>query len=146
MVLDVFEWLPWASERVVAMFLSITFLLIGIQVTLFHYRQNFNKWVMWGPVIFAPIMFVIAGAYALRPTEWLFWAYVALLVIGFLDGLIGFYYHFRGVGLRVEGYKLRNFMIGPPVILPLLFTALTGLGGMTIYQQVVNHFALLMTR
>ncbi|OEF97760.1 hypothetical protein [Desulfuribacillus alkaliarsenatis] len=140
-----FEWLPWAAERVLAMFIGITFLLIGIQVTLFHYRQNLNKWVMWGPVIFTPIMFIVAATYALRPTEWLFWFYAIMLAIGFLDGLIGFFYHVKGVGLRVDGYKLRNFLIGPPIILPLLFVALTGLGMMSIYQQVLNNFAYVLT-
>ncbi|OEH86605.1 hypothetical protein BHU72_10120 [Desulfuribacillus stibiiarsenatis] len=138
------DWLPWSLERTIALFLSLTFLLIGIQVTLFHYRQNFHRWVMWGPVIFAPIMFVVAGAYALKPQEWLFWLYVGLLVIGLADGLMGFYYHVKGIGSRVEGYKLRNFMIGPPIILPLLFVALSTLGLLTIYEQVVNHFQLMI--
>jgi len=123
-----FEAFSWSIDRIIALFISLSFLFIGIQVTMFHYRQNFHKWIMWGPVIYAPLMFIIAGAFAIHPTEWLFWAYIIMLVVGFLDGIIGFYYHFRGVGLRVEGYKLRNFLIGPPIILPLLFVTLNSLG------------------
>jgi hypothetical protein len=55
--------------------------------------------------------------------------------VGVLDGLIGFYFHFRGVGIRVGGYELRKFLIGPPVVLPLMFTALSVLGLVAVYWR-----------
>ncbi|MFC5448611.1 hypothetical protein [Paenibacillus aestuarii] len=50
--------------------------------------------------------------------------------------MIGFYFHFRGVGIRVGGWALRNFLIGPPVTLPLMFSALSVLGLIAIYWKV----------
>ena len=43
--------------------------------------------------------------------------------------------HIRGVGERVDGYKLRNFLIGPPLTLPALITAVSLLGLIALYWE-----------
>lgn len=121
-------WEYWSLDRIVILFVSLAFLLIGIQVTLFHYRQNFHHKSMWIPVISAPIFFVIGTFHTWFNLDWLHNLFIVLMWFGVVSGLIGFYFHVRGVGIRVGGYALRNFMIGPPIILPMMFTALSVLG------------------
>ena len=102
--------------------------MIFIQVTLFHSRQNFRHWAMWVPIIATPLLGCLALflPFLNSPALRLFTVYV--LIIGVLGGLLGFYYHFVGVGVRVGGYKMNNFLVGPPVILPLMVTAISALG------------------
>lgn len=129
------NWNDWPLYRVLILFVSLAFLLIGIQVTLYHYRQNFHHKAMWMPVIASPIFFVVGVVFVCCNVSWLHTLFLILMWIGSVAGLIGFYYHFRGVGIRVGGYALRNFMIGPPVILPLLFTAVAVLGLISAYWK-----------
>ncbi|WP_274651264.1 hypothetical protein [Paenibacillus humicola] len=121
-------WEHWSLDRVVILFVGLAFLLLGIQVTLFHYRQNFHQKSMWVPVILSPVFFVAAIVLVWYNAQWLRTVFNVLMWLGVVSGLIGFYFHFRGVGIRVGGYALRNFLIGPPVILPLMFSALSALG------------------
>lgn len=57
----------------------------------------------------------------------------ALCWFGMVAGLIGFYKHFRGVGQRVDGYRLHNFLVGPPVILPLFVSAFSALALLALH-------------
>ncbi|RXT08137.1 hypothetical protein [Ammoniphilus sp. CFH 90114] len=128
-------WNGWPLERVGILFVSLAFLMIGIQVTLFHYRQNFHHKAMWIPVLFAPLFFIVGSVFTFYNVGWVSTLFFWLMWLGLIDGLIGFYYHFRGVGIRVGGWALRNFLIGPPIILPLMFTALSGLGLIVMYWR-----------
>lgn len=130
------NWSMWSVDRVLILFVSLAFLLIGIQVTLFHYRQNFNQKVMWAPVISAPIYFIVGVILACYYAPWLHTTFMVLMWIGTLSGLIGFFYHVRGVRVRVGGWTLRNFLTGPPVMLPLMYAALGVLGLIAFYWKV----------
>jgi hypothetical protein len=125
----------WPLDRILVLFVSLAFLMLSIQVTLFHYRQNFHHKSMWIPVIAGPLFFLAGLGLALYPAAWLSTLFLVFMWVGVLDGLIGFYFHFRGVGIRVGGYELRNFLIGPPVVLPLMFTALSVLGLVAVYWR-----------
>ncbi len=127
------NWDGWPLERILILFDSLAFLLIGIQVTLFHYRQNFHQKSMWVPVISAPVFFIAGTILSFCYAAWLRNLFIGFMWFGVLVGLIGFYFHFRGVGIRIGGWTLRNFLIGPPVILPLMFSALGVLGLIAIY-------------
>lgn len=105
-------------------------------MTMFHYRQNFHKKIMWVPVISAPIFFVTGVILAWYNAYWLRNVFLVLMWSGVLFGLVGFYFHFRGVGIRVGGWALRNFLIGPPILLPLMFSADSVLGLIAIYWGV----------
>ena len=130
------NWHLWSMDRTLILFVGLAFLAIGIQVTMFHYRQNFHNKFMWVPVISAPIFFIIAVILAWYNAHWLRNLFLVLMWLGVLFGLVGFYFHFRGVGIRVGGWALRNFLIGPPIILPLLFSAMSVLGLIAIYWEV----------
>jgi hypothetical protein len=128
-------WDEWSLDRVLILFVSLAFILLGIQVTMFHYRQNFNQKSMYVPVVLAPIIFVAGIVLTWYNAPWLHLLFIVLMWVGIVTGLIGFYLHVRGVGVRVGGWALRNFLIGPPVILPLMFTALGVLGLIALYWK-----------
>ncbi|WNQ14121.1 hypothetical protein MJA45_14210 [Paenibacillus aurantius] len=128
-------WNDWSLDRIVVLFVSLAFLLIGIQVTLYHYRQNFHHKAMWLPVLASPVFFVAGIILTWYNASWLHTLFLVLMYVGAVAGLIGVYFHFRGVGIRVGGWALRNFMIGPPVILPMVFTAVSVLGLIALYWK-----------
>lgn len=49
------NWSMWSIDRILILFVSLAFMMMGVQVTLFHYRQNFNNKAMWIPVISSPV-------------------------------------------------------------------------------------------
>ena len=130
---DGMGWQGWPLARAVILFTSFGFLLIFVQVTLFHYRQNFRHWSQWVPVITLPILALNALMLSFWNLAWIRSFFIILCIADSLGGLSGFYYHLRGVGQRVDGYRLQNFLVGPPVILPLLITALSSLGLLAVY-------------
>ncbi|WP_199622621.1 hypothetical protein [Paenibacillus alkalitolerans] len=126
-------WDGWPIERILILFVSLAFMMIGIQVTMFHYRQNFHHKSMWVPVIEAPVFFMTGIALTFFNLTWLNVLFQAMMWIGVISGMIGSYFHVRGVGIRVGGWALRNFLIGPPVTLPMMFTAISVLGLIAVY-------------
>jgi len=129
------NWNGWPMDRIVILFVALAFLLIGVQVAMSHYRQNFHQKAMWVPVLEAPVFLVVGLAHAFWNAGWLSTLFAVLMWIGALSGLVGFYYHFRGVGLRVGGWTSHNFLIGPPVVLPLVITALSVLALIAVYWR-----------
>ena len=115
---------PFPRSRLLAVF---------VQVGLMHWRQNFRHWAMWIPVLATPALGVLALLLSWRNVDGLRLIFVLLSAAGVLSGLVGSYFHVEGVGERVDGYTLSNFMVGPPVTLPLLVTALSVLGLIVVY-------------
>lgn len=128
-------WDGWPLSRVLLIFTGLALLMIFIQVTLFHYRQNFRHWAMWGPVVGAPLIGLVAVAMALFNLSWLQIPTAVLLGAGVLTGLGGFVLHVEGVGERVDGYRAQNFLVGPPVTLPLMVSAMGVLGLFALYWR-----------
>jgi divalent metal cation (Fe/Co/Zn/Cd) transporter len=129
------NWGHWPVERVLFLFVGIAFLSVWVQVTLSHYRQNFHHKSMWVPVVSAPVLSMTSILLVFARTEWLLSLFLYLMWLGVLVGGVGFYYHFHGVGLRVGGYTMRNFLTGPPVTLPLMFSSLSVLGLIAYYWR-----------
>ena len=128
------QWEGWPLERWCFLFISIAYLMIGIQVTLYHYRQSFHNKAMWTPVILTPIIFVSGIVHVLNRTDASVTVFIWLMAIAIANGLIGFYFHVRGMPKRVGGVTLRNFTIGPPFMLPLMLSALGAFGLIVIYH------------
>lgn len=124
----VLGWNGWPLDRVFILAMGLLFLVIFVQVTLFHYRQNFRHWSMWIPVLATPLFGLCLVLFAFYNAGWLLSLLNVLLAIGIIAGLFGSFMHIRGVGKRVDGYKLRNFLVGPPLTLPGLVTAVSLLG------------------
>jgi len=73
---------------------------------------------MWEPVLYLPVV-VVAGVFALVFRGLILDIYGVLLIIVFLMGLSGLYFHIQGVKRQVGGWNLDNVMVGPPFLLPL---------------------------
>jgi len=126
-------WASWPVERALYLVVGVSFLAVFVQVTLYHWRQNFRHWAMWVPVIATPALGLCALMLAWQNASWLRTALAVLSAAGVAGGLVGTYYHVAGVGERVDGYNLNNFMVGPPPALPLLVTALSALALIGLY-------------
>ena len=128
------SWSGWPFERVALLFTGVAFWALWLQVALLHWGGAYHKWQMWVPVGFGPILGVtgIAATLYLSST-----AGMVIFGIGLLIGLVGFFYHIRAIGHYIMGYNLRNFIAGPPPLLPLMYAALSGLGILAIYWRMV---------
>lgn len=121
-------WDGWPLDRAVILFTGFGFFLIFIQVALMHYRQNFRHWSQWLPVLALPILAVNAFLLTFVNHPTLRSLFTVLTTVGIIEGVYGFYKHFTGVGKRVDGYRFHNFLVGPPIILPLMISAICALG------------------
>ncbi|SHE15040.1 Uncharacterised protein [Chlamydia abortus] len=130
-----YHWVGWPLDRLLILFVALAFLLIGLQVTMSHYRQNFHHKAMWSPVDVSPLIFLSGLGLAVYPSAFFHYLFVFLLFAGVLTGMAGFYFHYRGVGVRVGGYASRNFLMGPPVVLPVVFLAMSALGLIAVYWR-----------
>jgi hypothetical protein len=122
------NWLGWPLERIVILLLGFMYLMIFVQVTLFHYRQNFRHWSMWIPVIATPVDGLLLITLAFYNTGMIRTVLVLLLFLSVVAGAFGSYMHARGIGERVGGYAMRNFLVGPPLMLPGMITGSSILG------------------
>ncbi|MEC0244888.1 hypothetical protein ACI48J_25180 [Paenibacillus chitinolyticus] len=128
-------WNTWTLDRSVILFTAFAYLFIAAQVTLSHYRQNFHRKVMLIPVITAPLYFLVGLLAVLLNRPWFLHLFHMGMWLGILTGLYGLSLHIRGVGKRVGSYAFRNFLIGPPVLMPLLYSALGVLGLIAVYGR-----------
>ncbi|MDA5109836.1 MULTISPECIES: hypothetical protein [Brevibacillus] len=127
-------WQGWPLERVLLLFVGLAFAILSVQVTLFHARQNFRRWAMWVPVVEGPLFAVTAIVLAFYNAGWLRVLFALFMWIGMAGGLYGAYLHTAGVGQRVGGYsQSQNFLVGPPIMLPLMMTAISALGLLALY-------------
>jgi len=116
-------------ERTLSALTAASAVVTGAEVYLEHYRGSFgNKW-MWSPVLLAPPLVVagIGGAFSRR------WARTALPVTAGLyaaNGLLGEYFHARGVARKPGGWGLwtYNLPMGPPISAPGLMAMVGGMG------------------
>lgn len=99
------------------------------EVYIEHYRGSFGNKMMWSPIIVTPPVVIagIGGVFSKR------WAKTALPVasgIYMLNGLLGEYYHARGVARRPGGFRLWNYNIpmGPPIMAPGLMSIVGAMG------------------
>ncbi len=94
-----------------------------------HLRGSFNQRVMWTPVWVTPPM-VAAGIAAARSKRAARTVLPAVSAVTFLDGLLGFMLHLRGIK-RMPGSFANlefNLTMGPPLFAPLLFCSVGLLG------------------
>jgi hypothetical protein len=116
-------------ERSLSGLTAVSALVTGAEVYLEHYKGSFgNKW-MWTPVVLAPPLVVagIGGVFSRR------WAKTALPVTAGLyaaNGLLGEYFHARGVARKPGGWRLYSYNVpmGPPICAPGLMAMVGGMG------------------
>lgn len=129
-------WGDWPVARIIMLFTGLVLLVISLQVGLFHYRQNFRHWSMYGPVIGGPVIGVFALALAIFNLPVLRNILAVLLFAGVIMGVTGSVLHINGIGQRVGGYgESQNFLIGPPLTLPAMVGAMSILGLIALYWR-----------
>jgi hypothetical protein len=116
-------------ERSLSGLTAIAALITTSEIYIEHYRASFGNKVMWSPIVVTPPVVIagIAGVFSKR------WAKtvlpVAALVYG-LTGLVGEYFHLRGVSRKPGGWSEASYNVpmGPPVAAPGLMTMVAGMG------------------
>ncbi|QBD83561.1 hypothetical protein EPA93_22965 [Ktedonosporobacter rubrisoli] len=116
-------------QRSLALITSLSGLLTGLEVTYEHYRGSYGQRIMYTPVLICFGLFMAGLWGALNR-----WAArtalrgVALLTM--LDGVVGFYYHIRGIQRKPGGWRIPivNIVMGPPLFAPLLMSTVGFLG------------------
>lgn len=94
-----------------------------------HYKASFgNKW-MWSPIAVTPPVVVagVAGVFSKR------WAKRWLPITAGIyaaNGLLGQYFHARGVARRPGGWRLASYNVpmGPPIAAPGLMSIVGAMG------------------
>jgi hypothetical protein len=125
-------WEGWDFQRFYLIFVAAAFVLLGIQVFLFHWRAAFSKRTMYLPVLEAPLL-ALAGIVAAVTREGVIgWIALAVFAVGVVGGLFGVVEHVRGIAGRIGGFTPRNLVAGPPPILPATFAAVAFSGGLAV--------------
>ncbi|MGH9171703.1 MAG: hypothetical protein ACRD0Z_12660 [Acidimicrobiales bacterium] len=99
------------------------------EIYLEHYKASFgNKW-MWSPIIVTPPV-MIAGVAGVFSKKWAKTVLPAASLVYAANGLLGEYFHARGVARKPGGWSLAsyNLPMGPPISAPGLMTLVGGMG------------------
>jgi hypothetical protein len=123
-------------QRSLSLVVAITSVASGLEVGYEHYKGSYSNPVMYTPVLLSG---TLAGAAVLGFfNRWC--ARVVLRwvsVITLIDGVVGFFFHIRGVARKPGGWGLpvTNIVMGPPIFAPLLFGTSAYLGLMASYLR-----------
>lgn len=123
-------------QRSLCLIVSVTSVASGLEVGYEHYKGSYSNPVMYTPVILSG---ALAGSGMLGVfSRWgartvLRWVSIATLT----DGIIGFFFHVRGVARKPGGWRIpvTNIVMGPPIFAPLLFGTSAYLGLMASYLR-----------
>ncbi len=99
------------------------------EIYLEHYKASFgNKW-MWSPIVVTPPV-VVAGVMGIWSKRWAKTVLPITALVYTADGLLGEYFHARGVARKPGGWSLAsyNLPMGPPISAPGLMTLVGGMG------------------
>lgn len=108
-------------QRSLAAMAGFSALLGGLEVSYEHYRGSYGQRVMYSPVAISPLVTLagVWGAFDRRVARTLL-PLASLALLG--DGVLGFYFHIRGVARKPGGWRIPifNVVMGPPLFAPLL--------------------------
>lgn len=121
-------------QRWLALMAAMSSVLSGLEVGYEHYRGSYSRRVMYTPVILSGALAgaAVAGFFSKRLARTLL---PSVSAITLADGLLGFYFHVRGVKRKPGGWRLpiTNIVMGPPIFAPLLF-------GLAAYLGLIASF------
>jgi hypothetical protein len=94
-----------------------------------HYRASFGNKMMWSPIIVTPPL-VVAGIGGVFSRRWAKTYLPIAAAVYTADGLVGQYFHARGVARRPGGFTMASYNVpmGPPIMAPGLMTIVGGMG------------------
>jgi hypothetical protein len=85
------------------------------------------------PVILTPVIAVLGALGAIDGDGVTAWISAAAFTVGIVEGLVGEFFHLHGTSYQVGGFTLRNFMGGPPPVLPIAYSLAGALGLIGLY-------------
>jgi hypothetical protein len=113
---------------------------VGAESWYSHYKDDFKYRVQWSPVLLSPLMIfaALASLRSKRIANTLLPAASALLM---LNGVVGTYYHMRGIAKRSGGMRkpLYNILYGPPIFAPMLMAACGLIGALAYCMRRERH-------
>jgi hypothetical protein len=123
-------------QRSLCLVVAATSVASGLEVGYEHYKGSYSNPVMYTPVVLSGalagsgLLGVVSGRCARTVLRW-------VSVITLVDGIIGFFFHIRGVARKPGGWSLpvTNIVMGPPIFAPLLFGTSAYLGLMASYLR-----------
>lgn len=123
-------------QRSLCLLVSATSIASGLEVGYEHYKGSYSNPVMYTPVILsgalasASLLGVFSRGAARTILRW-------TSCVTLADGVIGFYFHIRGVARKPGGWSLpvTNIVMGPPIFAPLLFGTSAYLGLIASYLR-----------
>ncbi|HLL78324.1 MAG TPA: hypothetical protein VKT25_02425, partial [Ktedonobacteraceae bacterium] len=116
-------------QRSLSLLAGISGLIAGLEVAYEHYRGSYSQRIMYTPVILSAALGVAGVWGALNR-----WAARVVLPLTsltvMLDGLVGLFFHIRGIQRKPGGWRIPifNLIMGPPLFAPLLFAICGFLG------------------
>ncbi len=116
-------------QRAMGIATAIAAFFSGFESLYSHYKNQFTYRIEWLPILLTPaIMFAGLGTIWSRLIARTLLPLTSALAL--VSGMLGFFYHARGVQRRPGGRKLPlyNILYGPPIFAPLLFAATGFLG------------------
>jgi hypothetical protein len=123
-------------QRSLCLIVAATSVASGLEVGYEHYKGSYSNPIMYTPVALSGGLAAagLLGAFSrVAARTILRWVSVATLA----DGVIGFFFHVRGVARKPGGWSLpvTNIVMGPPIFAPLLFGTSAYLGLMASYLR-----------
>lgn len=123
-------------QRSLCLVVATTSVASGLEVGYEHYKGSYSNPVMYTPVALSGALAAagVSGVFSrVAARTILRWISVATLA----DGVIGFFFHVRGVARKPGGWSLpvTNIVMGPPIFAPLLFGTSAYLGLMASYLR-----------
>ncbi|MBT9330850.1 hypothetical protein D0Y96_007310 [Acidipila sp. 4G-K13] len=123
-------------QRSLCLIVAATSIASGLEVGYEHYKGSYSNPVMYTPVVLSGALAAagLSGMLSrLAARTLLRWVSVITLV----DGVIGFFFHVRGIARKPGGWGLpvTNIVMGPPIFAPLLFGTSAYLGLMASYLR-----------
>jgi hypothetical protein len=99
------------------------------EVYIEHYRASFGNKMMWSPIIVTPPL-VVAGIGGVFSRRWAKTYLPIAAAVYTADGLVGQYFHARGVARRPGGFAMASYNVpmGPPIVAPGLMTIVGAMG------------------
>jgi len=123
-------------QRSLCLIVATTSVASGLEVGYEHYKGSYSNPVMYTPVVLSG---ALAGAGLLGTFSRLAARTVLrwVSIVTLADGIVGFFFHVRGVVRKPGGWSLpvTNIVMGPPIFAPLLFGTSAYLGVMASYLR-----------
>ncbi|HZY73590.1 MAG TPA: hypothetical protein VFE22_10835 [Edaphobacter sp.] len=123
-------------QRGLSFIVSATSVASGLEIGYEHYKGSYSNPVMYTPVLLSGALAAsgVLGVLSRRGARTVLrWVSIVTLA----DGIVGFFFHLRGVARKPGGWKLpvTNIVMGPPIFAPLLFGTSAYLGLMASYLR-----------